>query len=426
MQGLLKLTPILASAFFMSACDPAFKTTAQKCAQGQELEIVIPVTDPDYQVLADSDEYELYLRQALEVMAPSTTEILTAEETEAKQFIDQQIEAFLAYDKSGDTVTGARNPIDFLEALIATTDESIEIESFVLAKQQLANAIADDDGFCSFINPNIRFVDADDVSVDVGYGELALSYNPFTKIVQQSILFSAVQSDLDSVETRETIPYIGFFQALPENYKANGFTSPEIRQAIAYNEDDFASLTIDEGTDTELGQILLNYQNTYCDADRTDEEISEWDNCADGITTRVPQHAECSDEANKLEEHSFDLNSAHTGLKRLRVEVDYSQDSAGQVRVYASDYVEAIYAADGTTVIKDPTLCEQQAVLDELAELTPGEGVRLTLVPDPNYDTTYATDEDGDPVLDDEGFQEVEAEPIAIYTYEGTSSAIRP
>ena len=438
MQHFSKLSALFASAFVLSACDPAFETTAQKCAAGQDIQIVIPAPDPNFQVLTDEDEYPLYLRETIETMAPSGA--LSTEEQAAKNFIDQQISDFLSYDKTAALVTGARNPLDFLESIVATTDPDVEIEAFVIAKNQLAQGIADDDDFCSYQNDNIRIVDTDSDATTLAYAELAMSYNPFTRIVQQSIIVAEQREDLESTASRESVPFIGFFQALPEKFKAKGYTKPEVRQLIANNVSGFARLSFDDGEDTSLGQLLLDYNNEYCDTDRSSDDPSTWTDCPVGTPTRTPSTdvgGVCDAEANKLEEHSFDLNSVHTDLKRLRVEVDYlddadiGDDALGQVRFYVSEYREAIYGADAnglnkTIIIEDPTDCEKQAVLDLLADANPGVGVRLTFVTDTGYDITYDTDADGEPVLDDDDNQVVLAEPIPAYTYQGTVSAIIP
>jgi hypothetical protein len=432
MQNFSKLSALFASAFLLSACEPAFETTAQKCAAGQDIQVVIPAPDPKFQIFTDADEYPLYLREAIETMAPSS--VLSAEEQAAKDFIDQQISDFLSYDKSGDLVTGARNPLDFLESIVSTTDPGVEIEAFAIAKNQVAQGIADDDDFCSYQNDDIRIVDTDADATTLAFAELAMSYNPFTRIVQQSIIVAEQREDLESSASRESVPFIGFYQALPENFKANGFTQPEVRQLIANNGSGFARLSFDDGEDTELGQLLLDYNNEYCDTDRTNDDPSTWEDCPSGTTTRVPSTdvgGACDAEANKLEEHSFDLNSVHTDLKRLRVEVDYTSNKAGEVRIYISEYREAIYGADAnglnqSIIIKDPTDCEKQAVLDLLADANPGVGVRLTFVTDTGYDITYETDADGEPVLDSDGNQIISAEPIPAYTYQGTAGAIIP
>jgi hypothetical protein len=91
-----------------------------------------------------------------------------------------------------------------------------------------------------------------------------------------------------------------------------------------------------------------------------------------------------------LQVYSLALDDTLNDLKRIRLETDYETQ---EVRIYASEYNEAIYDSDGTTEIHDPTNCEKQAVLDELAALTPGVGVRLTVIEDPNYDLIY--DDDG-------------------------------
>lgn len=439
MQHFSKLSALFASAFLISACDPAFETTAQKCAAGQDIQIVIPAPDPKFQVLADADEYPLYLRETIETMAPLG--VLSAEEQAAKDFIDDQINDFLSYDKAGALVTGSRNPLDFLESIIATTDSNVEIEAFAIAKNQVAQGIADDDDFCSYQNDNIRIVDTDADATTLAYAELAMSYNPFTRIVQQSIIVAEQREDLESSASRESVPFIGFFQALPEKFKAKGYTQPEVRQLIANNGSGFARLSYDDGEDTDLGQLLLDYNNEYCDTDRTDDDPSTWTDCPGGTTTRVPSTdvgGACDAEANKLEEHSFDIvGTPYANLKRLRVEVDYlddadiGDDALGQVRFYLSEYREAIYGADAnglnqSIIIQDPTDCEKQAVLDLLADANPGVGVRLTSVIDTGYDITYVTDADGEPVLDDDGNQVILAEPIPAYTYQGTVSAIIP
>ena len=439
MQHFSKLSALIASAFVLSACEPAFESTAQKCAAGQDIQIIIPAPEPKFQILADADEYPLYLRETIEVMAPSG--VLSAEEQAAKDFVDQQISDFLSYDKSGSLVTGAKNSLDFLESIVATTDQNVEIEAFVIAKNQVAQGIADDDDFCSYQNDNIRIVDTDADATTLAFAEIAMSYNPFTRIVQQSIIVAEQREDLESSASRESVPFIGFFQALPEKFKATGYTKPEVRQLIANNSGGFARLSFDDGEDTSLGQLLLDYNNEYCDTDRSSDDPTTWDDCPTGTPTRTPSTdvgGVCDAEANKLEEHSFDIaGTPYAGLKRLRVEVDYlddadiTDDALGQVRFYLSEYREAIYGADEnglnqTIIIKDPTDCEKQAVLDLLADANPGVGVRLTFVIDTGYDITYETDADGDPVLDDDGNQIIVAEPIPAYTYQGNVGAIIP
>ena len=80
-------------------------------------------------------------------------------------------------------------------------------------------------------------------------------------------------------------------------------------------------------------------------------------------------------------------------------------------------------------VIINPTRCEQQAVLDDLDELVTDEernaagfqGVRLTLIEDPNYDVKYELDEDGNQKRDDDGNLIVDVEPTPVFTFQGTA-----
>lgn len=414
MQSIRILCAAITSIFALSACDPNFETTAQKCRTGQASTVIVGV--PSYEVQADEDEYRLYLERTLELMEPS--EVLDAEEQAALDFVRSEINAYLDYVQTGGSVTSATNPVDYLESLVATTDPDKEIEAFVIAKNQLAQGIADDDDFCSYTNPNIILTDGSADANVIAYAELSMSYDPFNRIVQQSILVADQSEDLGSSATRQTVPYVGFFQALPQNYTARGYTEPEVRQFIANSAtDSFASLSFDEGTDTKLGQVLLDYRNEFCDTDSTSSDTGDFADCGVGITTRVPAKTDCSKETNKLAENTFDLTPTVTGKKRLRVEADFT---TGEVRIYVSSYQEAIYDSDDTTIIEDPTDCEKQAVLDELAAATPGVGVRLTLIPDSNFDIVYETDSDGNQVLDSNGDPIVESEPTPAFSYQGT------
>ena len=433
MQHFVKLSVLFSSAFFLSACDPAFETTAQKCASGQDIQIQIPArvdnTVPNFHVEKDADEYQLYLAEAIEVMEPLAA--LPAEEAAAKSFIDQQITDFLAYQKNTGVVSSAANPLDFLESIVASTDANVEIEAFVLAKNQLAQAVSDDDDFCSYVNKNVRILDEN--ADTLAYAEVAMSYNPFTRIVQQSLVMASQDTDLDSAETRESVPYIGFFQALPQNFKAKGYTRPEVRQLIANSTDGFSSLSFDDGEDTELGQILIEQKTEPCDPDFLSISPSAPEDlqaCEAGVATRTtyPLYAtECAGDAGKHPDLSFSLNSSYPSVKRVRVEVDYTTAKAGEIRIYASDFKEAIYTADETDIIYDPTRCEIQEVINDIREANPTqESITVKPYLDPDYDITYQDlDSDGEDDLD-AGGNRIPIEPNAAYTYQGSVNAIIP
>jgi hypothetical protein len=159
--------------------------------------------------------------------------------------------------------------------------------------------------------------------------------------------------------------------------------------------------------------------------------------CADDIETIEPVRDECdggldaeknsqTDERNRREARSFDLNTEHTGIKRLRVETNYLDND---VKVYVSKYKERIQNApkpedmaqdDYIPSFDDPSRCEKQAILDELALLTPGEGVSLTIIPDPVYDFVFNDDEEsGTFVLDEDQL------PTPAYTFTGTAIPAR-
>jgi len=163
--------------------------------------------------------------------------------------------------------------------------------------------------------------------------------------------------------------------------------------------------------------------------------------CADDIQTIEPVKDQCNggldedenpqtDERNRRKARTYDLNTDISGIKRLRIETDYV---ANEVRIYVSKFKERILDADEAQDIEtspaldDPSTCEQQAILDELALLSPGEGVRLKLVPDSGYDFVFVEDENGDPVLDENGAGIIDQDqlPTPVYTLTGTAIPTR-
>jgi len=401
----------------LSACTSDYESTSDKCdsISNSPVAIGLNFTDPNvspYIVQAQSTEntYQLYLEDIFQASEPGPSETLTDAETDAmaafKALINDDTNFDLQYVQAlGGAVEQATNPLDFIEALIASQDSNEVIGVFEEAKQQMANAIKADDDFCNYSNNNIRFVDTE--ANDRLFVEFNLSYSPFTRIVQQSILAVETQSDLSDIDARPNAPYIGFYQADADAFVKSGFSTPILRQAIFNSADTEQTLIIDDGWDNDLGQIEISTSNEFC-LDENDEKTA----CEGGITTRAPVKSQCdgsdpelSDETGQNQVRVIDLTAEYSGLKRIRLETDYE---AQEVRFYVSDYNEAILDSDGVTVIKDPTNCEKQAVLDELAEASPGEGVRLTVVEDENYDIRY---DDNDEVI----------EPVPAFTFTGTS-----
>ena len=405
-------------ALLVSACDPAFETTADLCASGQNSAVIVGLdfSDPNvspYTVVAtrDSGSYMLYLQDILEAAEPDAGVTLSADEQAAmdtiKGFINDEDKFNLAYEQAAGVVTQATNPLDFIESLIASTDDAVVIGAFEAAKNQIAAGISTDDGFCIYRNNNIRFVDEN--ADDKLFAEMSLTYDPFTSIVQQNIIMTEVLDELNDANERATAPYIGFYQANASDFVSQGYSATILRQAILNNSDGTQSLVLDDGNDNDLGQAELSTINSFC-LDSEDAVTT----CPGGTVTRAPVKSQCdgsdpdgTDETGQNQERTIDLNGSLTGLKRIRLETDFSQ-TPPLVRVYASDYNEAIYDSDGTTVLKDPTNCEKQAVLDELAAASPGEGVRLTIVEDPNYDVRR--DEDNNVI-----------EPTPAYSFNGTT-----
>jgi hypothetical protein len=171
-----------------------------------------------------------------------------------------------------------------------------------------------------------------------------------------------------------------------------------------------------------LGQIAYEQIDSFCDPDQSsfDPGISntfdpsDFAVCGNGENVRPVAKSQCDgseagekNETNRIRSNTFDLGENLTGFKRLRVELDYENN---ETRFYTSDYNEATFDSDGTTVIKDPTGCEKQAILDELAEQTPDTAVSLTIIEDPGFDVITTTDADGNEVIQ---------EPTPLFTYDG-------
>jgi hypothetical protein len=416
----LKLLTILTSTALLPACDPSFQSTSDQCAQNEDISVIIPA--PSLAVKNGADEYELYLQDIFVALEPQTADSLSTDEQAALASVKTIINDFLDYEENAGTVNASNNILDFLESLIATTDPEKEVELFAIAKRQIATGINADNDFCSYSTRNIVINDGSDKANPIAFAEWSISYSPFTQIVQQSVLISEIQDDLDSSEARQNLPFVGFYQAEADQFKAVGYTQPILRQAIMNGADLTSNFVIDDGRDNKLGQIAYEQIDSFCDPDQSsfDPGISntfdpsDFAVCGNGENVRPVAKSQCDgseagekNETNRIRSNTFDLGENLTGFKRLRVELDYENN---ETRFYTSDYNEATFDSDGTTVIKDPTGCEKQAILDELAEQTPDTAVSLTIIEDPGFDVITTTDADGDEVIQ---------EPAPLFTYDG-------
>lgn len=413
-SSVFRTLSLVVSIPLISACDvigdPAHETIAEICANGATSSVTVGLdfTDPDvspYIVEAsrEGDDYRLYLHDIFEAAQPGPSVTPDAQAQLAMDYFydvlnEEADDKFgLGYVIEAGLVTQSANPLDYIESRMADTS----IGAFSDARRQIQEGIQVDDGFCVYSNRNIRFVDQD--SNSVLFSELALSYDPFNQVIQQSFLLSEVKSDLSSSIARQNMPYFGFQQADPEDYETKGFYPTILRQALLNTPDGYTNVVMDDGNDNNLGQVEISTRNTFC----TDEDDNNT-TCEMGIDTRVPAKTQCTegddDETGQNQIRVLDINDDYPEAKRLRVETDYENQ---EVRIYISNYVEAIYDSDGTTPIYDPTNCEKQAVLDELADMDPGNGVRLTVIEDPFFDITY--DDDGN------------LETTPVYTFTGTT-----
>ncbi len=431
MQSSTRIILLVLASLLISACDPTYESTEEKCANVRDQ--AVRATVDGFEVLTADNSYKLLLEDILTAFqAAVDAEYLDADGTpladqaEAQVAIDNlqaKINEFLNYQVVDGEVISANNPIDFLEDLINTTDPSRVIDFFVSAKQQIDQAINDDDGYCDIQNRNI-VID----SVD-GNQELTVTarfyYEPFNRLYTQDENISYSVTDPMTSET-ESSQYTVLTQLEGDNFNKNEYSQPPlVRQALIVNADADEQLSVDDGFDIKLGQVEFIAVDTYCDDDEEERyptaagvDPSGYDNCTTE-TPRAPQKDQCMgigdgsiDETNKIEANSYNLNADYSEIKRFRLETDFT---TGEVRLYASEFTEAIYDSDELeeNVIYDPTACEEQAVIDELRDIDEalpepqGGPYTVKRYEDPNYDI----------LRDDEGNV---IEPTPIITFQGT------
>jgi hypothetical protein len=449
------------STLGLISCTPSFQTTAEKCSTYSPVTLPTEATvdNSEFKVLADrtSNNYKLHLEDALNSLnlenlksksEEGETSPISEDERAAIQFVLDKAKEKMGYVIKNGKVESASNPLDYVESLFAATDEAEVIQTFVDAKRNLAQAISSDNSTCSYINPSINLIIEDpnipsneNNVIKTVNTQLSLNYNPYSKgenkdTVDQIFLISLYDEpiiDLD-ISKRKAKSFSGITRIADTEFKAEGASLPKIRQ-INYS-DSFINETFffdDDFSELKLGQLVTTLFNATCKDETTGEEIA----CTDPGTTRIPQHDACNggvddegndqtDENNKYQEKYLPVVAGHPVLdkvQRLRLEVDYPKN---EIRLYASNYAEKILTAEGGT-ITNPTRCEQQAVLTDLDKLVTDEernnpdfeGVRLTLVGDPNYDLIEIVDTEGKPVLDEDG-NPTYYEPNAIFVFEGT------
>lgn len=463
----------------LNACTPSFKTTAEECVTFAPVSLALAQDEDntELKVSADSltNDYKLYLEDALnsfngaQSKSGDTLSPLSADEQAAIAFIFNKANEKMGYTIEDGLVAYANNPLDYIESLVAATDEDEIIGTFVDAKQNVAQAIERDDSVCNYRNTAITLIIEDPDAIDPTENkvktintQLDISFNPFNdgldKDVDQIILISEndepqIERD-DETDTPASLKksYAGINRIAGAEFQAVGVSPSEVRQfTISDNLTNETYFFDDDFDQLKLGQIVSSWFNAAC----TDME-GEQTACPDGVATRIPQHEQCNggrevgnivpvesteenttpDEVGQIQVNSFTVvegNDALTDIQRFRAEVDYDLN---EIRLYASKYAEAILRAGApeedydpeTHVIFNPTRCEKQAVLDDLLADVPEEeqqadvfeGVRLTVIQDTNYDVIFLFDDDGEPLLDDEGNQQ-KIEPTPVFTFQGTA-----
>jgi len=408
---------ILVMATMLNACGGSGGGTTPSVASDVEINPILCEDLPnsnlvmvvdDYQVLAGSSDYNLYLEDILSAAVP--TETMASEHLQALDSFLTRVNNYFSYSSAdGVLPLSAENPLDWVESLLIQQGPTSE---FKQAVEQIISSIQAGESGCNYAyKSNLELVDMAGNSLYAG--ELSLFYSKFSAQVFLSIILADESADLENSITRSGAPYIGFGFYNAEDFVLSGGEAL-IRQAIANNQMLTESVFIDDGYDNKLGQISIVTRNAFCE-----DELE----CPDGTPTRVVQKEQCQglntgddNEVNRIAVKSFDLSEQLKDLKRARIETDYANQ---EVRLYTSQYREAVFDSDGVTLIFDPSQCETQAILDELSELNPDQGVSLTAFSDPGYDIEYERDSSGERVLDSEG-EPIVIVPTPTLIYQGT------
>lgn len=469
MKGMRHTLIGLSTLTILYACTPTFKTTEQLC----NAHVPTRQAVKSYEVSANNEdsEYKLYFEdflnslnnlqsKSVDEQGNTVLSELSADEIAVRDFILQKVQEEMNYNYDNEgKVASTTNPLDFLASIVSASDDTTVIDSFVLAKQQMASAIETDDGHCVYRNDQIEYIREDDSFnvLDLFKATFALSYIPSSLAdanndVDQTIV--TVFDDQPESDENTTITYAGADRIAPVDFKSSGYSKPQTRQInltkisppqILFLNEDYA--------DTKTGTFSFSVANETC-TDGTDENNTV--KCADGAITKPVEHARCidgidndgdddninsqldeADEADTVLAHSYTIgdgsNSALTNIKRLKVEVDYPNN---EVRVYTTKFNEAIYKAldeqgnpiaqgddnpnpTSDQLILDPTRCEAYNVSKDLTGLNDDVSTEATPYLDPNYEYIEILDDNGDPVLDEDGFV-VTTTPTPVFIFEGT------
>jgi hypothetical protein len=369
------------------------------CEGGAEVCVVdiaaeaVSVSTASYRVTDPDALYDLYMADLLRGYTPDDRGTLS--DPDAYDRIAALVNQILGYDFNSATgaFEGADNPMDYFGRLARSADNA----HLSQAQTAFGSCVAERNRTCRYSNDEISLENStSDRTAEVIY---QLLYAPGSGKVVTSWEVSEQIPDPDN--PGEFLPgqqYSAFESVRLEDYSAGVLNPVSSRLAEVADSNTVDYMNID---DTASGQFLLVRGNLFCDPtaghrdpalDQGDASPADYTACIDTVPTRpVAKAAQCAHEAGKIEQRDFGTDLE--GIQRIRVEVDETQHVT---RVYASSFIEKILDSDHSTEIINPTWCEKQAVLAELAAAA-GEGdrVSLTYIPDENFDSAGA-----EPILD--------------------------
>lgn len=467
----------------LNACTPSFKTTAEECVTFSPVSLAYPVSsdDTDFKVATDSpiNDYKLYLEDALNSFnnAQSTTgttfdtegnlertdpKSLSADEDTAIQFLLNKAFETMGYVIENGEVAYAANPLDFLEYLIAASDEDEVIETFVDAKINVAQAAAKENSNCNYRNDLINLLIEDPANnneiIKTVNANLSINYDPFLEGIENTIdqvialSFDEPLTDLN-LDDRLEQSFAGVSKIYRDEFNQVG-ASPLSERALSINTNESNQVFMfeEEFKSEKIGIFTIEQFNIVCYLRDEEGNIirengkSIQTTCEDLTDIREPQHISCKggtdsdgkeleDETNQVQKSNFTIvagNNLLTNIQRFRVEIDYKLN---ELRFYASKYKDAILRADvadpenpvpETEVIFNPTTCEKNAIAQDIRNKLPEDERDTTIifstpVIDPYYDITYLEDEEGNQVIDENNELIIDKEPIPVFTFQGTA-----
>jgi hypothetical protein len=303
------------------------------------------------------------------------------------------------YSESETGLMSTSNPLDFLLNQLV-----INLDSYPTLKEAFDNLtvyarLQKEDCEYKFDGLKVK-----NTSSGQSFGvEIRINYLHEYEQIQLFVLMAEGENDLTDIEIRATSPFAVHLISSGNTFTLENLLEPEYRFAAINDDINNYSLSLMQDQDFGFGRIELQTKNTVCPDS----------GCVDPGQRRVPAKLQCiydpvnRPDINLLDEiliNSFSLGS-NLRLKRAAIELD---SQSGEASLFISQFNNAVYDSDGSTIIFEPTNCELYAIIDEKSVLQPAEEVNVEPYLDPTYDWREFLNSDGEP-------QSIKPTPHASY-----------